>query len=111
MSEKAAEQWAPDNVWAGAVVIEVPRQVSRSIAAEATDTCTDTHSGEAARHSVHSMLSRQSVPAWSADAQLHCGSYHVRAVCCPVQQAEGLSSSQATADALDCALTAIQQGQ
>ena len=110
-SEKASKQWAPDDVGAGAVVIEVPKQVSRSIAAEATDTQTDTQSGEAARHSVPSVPSRQSAPAWSADAQLQCGRHYVRAVCCPVPQAEGLGSSEATADALDCALAAIQQGQ
>lgn len=111
VAETASVQWAPDDVWAGAVVIEVPRQVSRSIAAEATETGPDAQSGEAAMHSMHSMACRQSMPAWSADAQVQCGSYYVRAVCSPVQKAEGLGSSEDTAAALDCALAAIQQGQ
>ena len=105
---------APDNVWAGAVVVEVPRQALRFIADEATDTGTGTQSGETARHSVPSMASmasRQSMPAWSAHAQVQCGSCYVRAVCCPMQQAEGLASGKDTADALDFALAAIQQGQ
>ena len=111
VSEKAPMQPALDNVWAKAVVFEVPRQISRSIAAETPNARTETQSGEAARHSVPSVPSRQSVPAWSADVQVQCGRSYVRAVCCPVQQAEGLGSSEATADALNCALAAVQQGQ
>ena len=112
--EKASIQSAPDHVWAGAVVIEVPRHASRSIAAEAADAGTDTQSAEAARHIMPSMPSMPSRPgsvhAWSADVQVQRSSQYVRAVCCPVQQAGGLGSSKDTADALDCALAALQQG-
>ena len=114
--DKALMQQTLDDMCTAAPVIEVTRQVSRSTAAAATDSGADTQSAEAARHNIpsrHSMQGRhsmQSMPAWSADVQVQCGSQYVRAICCPLPQAEGLCSIEATADALDCALAAVQQG-
>ena len=120
VSEKDLMQQPPDSGWAGAVVIEVPPQAFRSIAAQATDEAgPHQQSGEAAghsmpsthsTHSMPSMHSRHSMPAWIADVRMQCGSHYVRAVCCPVQKAVGLCNSRDTADALDCALAAIQKG-
>lgn len=116
VSETDLRQQTSDELWAAATVIEVPRQVPRSVMAEAAGASAETDgqaAGAAAKQSMHSMPSRhsrQSVPAWSADVQLQRGHHYVRAVCWPARQGEGCSSSAATADALDCALAAIQQG-
>lgn len=110
VSEKGLMQQASDGGWAGAVVIEVPPQAFTSIAAQATDAGSHQQSGEAARHSMPSTHSRQSVPAWIAEVQMQCGSHYVRAVCCPVQKAVGLCRREDTAVAMDCALVAIQKG-
>lgn len=107
-SDTECMQQTPEQDWAAATVIEVPSQISRSTASEAANAEPDCQAvGAVAEHSMHS---RQSVLAWSADVQLQSGCHYVRAICCPAQQVEGPSNSAVTADALDCALAAIQQG-
>ena len=96
---KASVQQASDKLLSRATVIQVPPHVPMSTASDQAEPTDPVDSP------------CLSTDAWTADVHLHCGSSHARAVCCPQQRhGEELSSGAATADALNCALTAIQQG-
>lgn len=101
LTDSARTQLTAENISSPATVIEVPAQATSGTLPEPAESIQPLQSVTPAA---------QSTAAWTADVQLQCGSTYARAVCCPYPRLEGACDSTATAAALDCALSAVQQG-